>query len=779
IQYDPGMGGYFITHDIYEEWALGRVIEIEFHRSKDHVEFFQLIGTELPIRRAFRQWLSENLYDRIEKVRGLIECTIADDDVASYWQDEIFVSVLLSNYADTFFDQFKNKLMENNQGLLMRIVFLLRIACKDIDEDFFAMLGITKKEQGISRVVFTKPKGNGWDSTIHFIYTHKEEIKPNNANIIIPLLDDWINKNKTGETTKKAGQIALYYYTHYADIADEGRYRYSSRDQSKRQLIRVVLNGASELSDELSAIFNEVISNKWTKYQDKYYDIITVILSSIVDGSQVVKDLPRYVLQLAELFWHQSPKAHYDYSLGVEPHFGLSGKHDFHYFPSSALQTPIFQLLQSAPSATTNFILSFTNRAVEYYKKSELGREVSVVKVLFDDNKSGEQYISDRLWNMYRGTHVSTDLLQSMHMALERWLLMHAKFEKKEIIESWCLYLLKQTKSASITAIVASICLAYPSKLFNVSSILFKTRELFLYDTGRMSRDQHAKGTYSIGLGWNHDSDMYQNERIKTCDDPHRGLSLEHLAFKYQLEQFEEESADEFTQRQRVIWEILDMHYANLSEQSIETDADKTWRLFLARMDRRKMKPEVEKSKDGVVVTFNPEIDPDLRRYSEGSISVALAAIKHTPLKIWATYRFDRNPEYQQYPTFEDNPGSVISETGEILENLESGEDPFPEFNHDIPAYTCSVLIRDFMDKLTDEDKNLCKDIVIQFAKTPLSIHDYQYQIGDGTEPSISTLPILMQHFPEECGGIKSIMTLLLLNPWREITAFASRGILY
>lgn len=777
IKHDPVIGGYFITQDIYEEWALDRVIERAFHRTKDHQEFLQDIGTSLPIRRALRSWLSEKLHDSTTEVKGLIECIINDKDVASYWKDEVCISVLLSDYAGVFLQSFKDKLMEDNARLLMRLVFLLRIACKEIDEEFFAMLGITKIEQDISRIVFTKPKGNGWDSIIHFIYDNKEEIELSNANIIIPLLGDWNNKNKNGDTTKRASQIALYYYDHYEEIAKNSKYRYSSRDQDKAQLIGVILNGALEISEELKAIFDEVIDKRLTKYTDKYYDIIVMILSSITDGSEVIKVLPNCVIQLAELFWHQPPETHYDYSLGIEPHFGISEKHDLNYFPSSAFQTPIFQLLQAAPVETAKFILSFTNRAVEYYRKSKLGREVSVVKVIFDDNQSREQYVSGRLWNIYRGTHVSTDLLQSMHMALERWLLMNAKVATKETIESWCLYLLRETKSASITAIVISVCLAYPPKLFNVASILFKIKEFFLYDTGRMLRDQNARDTYSIGYGLNYETDIYQDERIRTCDDSHRELSLEHLAFKYQLERFEGESADEVRKRREVIWKILDKHYEALPEQSIETGADKTWRLYLARMDTRKMKTEFKESNEGVIVTFNPEIDPNLRKFSEDSTGTAAAAIKHSSLKLWANYRFTRSPDYQQYKKFEDNPESVIAETREILENLEKGEDPFPEFNRTIPAYTCSVLIRDFVDKLSAKDMEFCRDIIIQFAKTPLRIRDYQYQIGDGTEPSISTLPKLMQHFPEESKEIKSSLILLLLNPWRDIATFATRGI--
>jgi hypothetical protein len=87
------------------------------------------------------------------------------------------------------------------------------------------------------------------------------------------------------------------------------------------------------------------------------------------------------------------------------------------------------------------------------------------------------------------------------------------------------------------------------------------------------------------------------------------------------------------------------------------------------------------------------------------------------------------------------------------------------------------VLIRDFVDKLSVKDKEFCRDIIIQFATTPLRIQHYQYQVDDGTEPSISTLPILMLHFPKDGNEIKSLLILLLLNPWSEITTFATRGI--
>jgi hypothetical protein len=117
-------------------------------------------------------------------------------------------------------------------------------------------------------------------------------------------------------------------------------------------------------------------------------------------------------------------------------------------------------------------------------------------------------------------------------MALERWLLTSAKNATPDILQSWCLYLMKNSRSASITAIVASVVMAEPSKLFNVAEVLFRTKDFFFFDNSRRQLDLGAKSLYSIG----HDRvGIFKEERLKTCDDKHRLNTLEALALQYQL----------------------------------------------------------------------------------------------------------------------------------------------------------------------------------------------------------------------------------------------------
>jgi len=467
----------------------------------------------------------------------------------------------------------------------------------------------------------------------------------------------------------------------------------------------------------------------------------------------------------------------------MEDYFCISVNHH-DYLSASAFQTPIFQLLRLAPQETADFILSFTNRAVECYVKSELDGRIEEIDVFTDETKPIKQYISNRLWCMYRGTQVSPYLLESIHMALERWLLEVAKSSSKDIIERWCLYFIKNSKSASITAVVESVVLNQPSKLFNVAKVLFRTKEFFFYDTARMMLDQSHKGqllSLRTFLPRDYSNEIYEDERIKACDDSHRKCSLEHLALNYQFFKTEGESDKEVNERQKIIWSILDKYYQDLPDKSSETDSDKTWKLYLARMDKRKMSPEIEENGENVLIKLNPEIDSELKKHSEDSLQEISESMKYTGLRLWSDFRFRREEEsYKKYPQYENNPTLVITEAKEITKGLKSAtEEEYFLFNRSTPAYACSVLMRDFFDKLKPDEKEFCKEVIIEYAAVPLLTEQYMYQISDGTEATIALLSNLMEHFPIDKKEIKLLLFRLLLIPSREISTFAARGILY
>jgi hypothetical protein len=790
IKFDSSARGYFITHDIYEEWALEKIIEQAFLQSADYDAFYRDIGSSLAIRRAFRTWLAEHLASNHTDIMTLIEATVASDRIDRHWKDEAVVAVLLSDHSGIFIDHFEQKLLtppptvvdeskfspmarsafiqyRYENSLLHRILFLLRIACKEIDQDILTLLGISKLAGIALSTLVTRPKGQGWKSVISFVNKHKEKLGLMYMQLVLPALDDWNRNNKQGDTTRDAGQIALFYYD---ELTSQDGFYFSSRDETKDKLVRTILNASYEIKTELTRIFEEVIATQETSDRARYYELAKAALSSVTESAEAAQNLPKEVIKLANRFWFYVPdeKAwHSDYRNDIEQYFDLSSNHH-DYYPASAFQTPTLCLLQSAPQEAIDFILSFTNKSIEYFARSEFARhEAEEIEVFIDPSSQPiKQYISHRIWNIYRGTQVAPTLLESMHMALERWLLMVAKTASPEELEGWCLYLIRHSHSASITAVVTSLVLAEPSKLFNVAQILFRTKEFFLFDTARMQLDMRAQSTYSISYD---PAGIFTKERLATCDDKHRGRSLEHQALTYQLFRTPDEEEDVAKVRQDLLWNIFDAYYAQLPNKSMETENDKTWRLYLARMDRRKMNITTEEKDEHILINFNPEIDPELRQYSEDSLSNSSEAMKYMPLQLWSSYRFERKEsEYQKYPQYDKDHKKVISDTKEIIERLqndESDEKTFTLFYHSVAPHTCTVLIRDYFSKLSKQEKEFCKNIILEYASMPLK-SGYHYQVGDGIDAAINVLPLLLKPFPEDRQRIKETLLFTLFHSY-------------
>ncbi|WP_456815324.1 AVAST type 4 anti-phage nuclease Avs4 [Bradyrhizobium sp. USDA 4508] len=788
IKYDASAGGYFIAHDIYAEWALDKIIERAFHTSSSFDKFYEAIGSSLPVRRAFRSWLSEKLLSDDDAAKRLIESTIDTSAIERHWRDEVIVAAMLSPYAEVFTSYVSAKLLSlpdqaleegrssrysrpvsarsgDEERLLTKVLFLLRIACKDLDHELLKVFGA--KGDALAHL-FAKPRGAGWHSVIAFIYQHKGELGLSYMNLVLPVLDDWNRYNKQGPTTKHAAQLALFYYQELT--RDDGHFPYGMKDDAKEQLIRTIFNGTAEIADELKAIFARIVAAGDASRRTTYYELAQAALSDATETGIIAKQLPTEVLALAKFYWVYTPPKDRNpwysgrHDIEMETYFDLASNHS-EYYPASALQTPILNLLRAAPKETADFILDFTNRAVEYFAKTDLGKaEVEEIDIHIDGKPPIKQWISNRIWNIYRGTQVAPTLLESIHMALERWMLAQAKMAKPEVLESWCLYLIENSRSSSITALVTSIVLAEPGKLFNVAKVLFRTKELFLFETGRMQLDASAKSLFGISADR---TGIFTKERLETCDDEHRKTNLEHLALKYQLFRSGDETEEIVKARQEAIWQIFDDYYAKLPDPATETPHDKTWRLFLARMDRRKMNISTETKDDKVLISFNPEIDPELRQYSEEAVARTTEAMKYTPLKLWAHYRFEhREDEYKKYPQYEEDHQHALADAKAILDHLEAakGEDrQFTLFYNAVPGYVCAVLLRDKFELLDASEKEFCKDVLLDYASASLDDR-YQYQVSDGVSAAVLVLPLLMAPFPQEAQRIKEVLLFGLFN---------------
>jgi ATPase family associated with various cellular activities (AAA) len=763
IKYDAANAGYFITHDIYEEWALNRFVDTEFMNSADYTTFFETIGTSLAVRRAFRTWLSDRLGDDIQSVHSFIENVILAKNLTAFWKDEMIIAILSSNYSESFFDTFSEKILDDGKSILKRILFLLQIGCMEVQDLFL------KNTTAGSDLPFllTGPKGEGWSCTIKFLLKNKEKFDHSEAGLICAVLKIWTDNNRKGLATRDAGLLSLYFYDR---IPNDTGWRYSA-DLDKR-LQEVILSSAIEIKGELLNIYDPILKQDNYKYGDKYYGLTAKILTSTFEIYPIITVLPKLVISLAEKVWFKSEnykpdRFEYD-GHGVEKYYGLHHGGLNEYFPASALQTPTYLLLKHALKDTVDFILCITNKAIEKYANANV-EQIKEVELVLDNGVKVKQYVSENLWQMYRGSgQLSTPyLLQSVHMALEKFFLENYQDEHADIWAKWLIYMLKNSRSASITGLVASIAIAHPEKLFNVLKILFRTPRLFYYDNVRATSEARAKSLYSYGFGLDHRTKIFDTERIETCGQPHRKHSLEQIALMFQVFKTEAIPDEEFEFRKTEVHHILDEYYRMLPKKYVKDDEFYTLRLLLARLDSRKMKPIVKDDGHKVLISFDAEMDPKLKKDSEAKVEHNFRNMKYLSLKQWAEAKLKETISSVNNPQYDDNPSLALEETKLILKKLNSNpEEEFHLFNHSTPAYVCSALVQCFSEALTIDELNFCKEVVAAEVVSAFQ-ENYQYQIGDGVEVAVNTLPHLIKLFPDDRDNLCLLLLVILFDEYK------------
>ncbi len=187
------------------------------------------------------------------------------------------------------------------------------------------------------------------------------------------------------------------------------------------------------------------------------------------------------------------------------------------------------------------------------------------------------------------------------------------------------------------------------------------------------------------------------------------------------------------------------------------------------------MKPTTKRTDEGIEIHWNPEIDPKLKKKSENSQKEIAVKTQYTALKLWSYYKIKNDERYKQYEQYENSPRLVLKEVKEIIQKLKSVKKPkrlqlehtddesFYLLNYSIPGEVCSVLIRDYFEKLSKEEGDFCATVILEIASSS-SIPNYQYQATDGTQSVISVLPVLLEKFPKEKSNIKKILLFNLFN---------------
>lgn len=160
-------------------------------------------------------------------------------------------------------------LQENDFKLFFRALNLLNTACRSVNNHFLQQI-LTKDEIKTFNIYrFTKPEGIGWGYLISYAYTHRESIprSPIAIMLIVDVLCEWTKSFHTGETTRKAGLMALYLY----QLAISKEYRYLLREKKMEKIFLTIFNSANEILPELTTICDIVLAKEKADYRDANY----------------------------------------------------------------------------------------------------------------------------------------------------------------------------------------------------------------------------------------------------------------------------------------------------------------------------------------------------------------------------------------------------------------------------------------------------------------------------------------------------------------------------
>ena len=345
-----------------------------------------------------------------------------------------------------------------------------------------------------------------------------------------------------------------------------------------------------------------------------------------------------------------------------------------------------------------------------------------------------------------------------MHMALEKFLLEQVELIEDRRLEQILISILQHARSASLSAVVCSIVLAYPDKFRNIALILFKTIEFFHPDTMRSVQEEQVRSLSEISFCSN---PLYTRERLETCEQEFRRENLEGLFIKYQFVNiwgFTEQEERNFLER---IYSIIDYHK---SKVSLLRGIDKQKReILLARIDRRNFNPEIERTPKGLQIHLNPTLTPELQAFSQQAEKMQEEFGRYSALFLWATWKAEGDSRASTtYPQYDLDPLKALEDAKRMIEDVNNGLFIVP---NEIwtPNIVCSILIRFYANDLNDDDRKYCKQIIESFIVESFE-NEYPFQADDGWGSCIQAIPTLIQLYPQELNNYTRLLLFALYN---------------
>ncbi len=760
------------AHDVLEDWAIIQWLGGQFSlREQEARALADDVGGYPAIRRGFRKWLAEMLEHETDRAGAFVLSSFRDESLPAWFRDDTLVCTLLSSSAQAFLARHSEALFANHGSLLVRVIHLLRVACKTTPH------WLPKGTAVPSQLLV--PKGEAWPTVLKIVSDGVERLLPEHLGLLLGLLEDWARSIEWATPEPpgfhEAGRVA------FALLAHLDGYRMD--DMRKR-----TLNVIASIPRADAAAFEALLQRGCTldRHDRAASEFAEILLTGLRAGF-ACRDFPEQMVRLATARFCLSDgdlqsTRKVRSSIDIEPFFGIRNHTNHDFFPASAIRGVFLPLLGHHPKVGVKFIVDLLNHACTWYGEQRWpdDRLEPALQVTLDMPGEAQitQWANPRLWGLYRGLSVGPYVLQTALMALESWLLNLCRVAGADV-EPWLLKLLKDSNNVAVTAVVASVCNAYPDKGGRAALALLSSRELIEMDRARMVGDLHHPSLASFLPLNDAEKQIYEDERKKSDSLPHRRHDLEALAVKLQL-----------GEQKEGVWQILDRHRGVLPPVEQQSEEHRLWRLALHRMDVRGFRP-IEAERGSGRSDAVPEGGSGEKRriyYGPGAIEADVQELidRHAPVR--ARQEADLALLTWGWSAWEKNETGAIDISAwqtKLLEAKERDREPreAESYSRGGPGLVAAVCVRDHWEEMGREDREWCVGKLIDELDRDCDSGDDSVKHARGLlrpdRAAAYVLPrVLSAGVPEDGDPrIREVLAKALTHSVQEVVVYAAEGI--
>lgn len=223
--------------------------------------------------------------------------------------------------------------------------------------------------------------------------------------------------------------------------------------------------------------------------------------------------------------------------------------------------------------------MDFANYCANAYQQSRQEDEDALEEVILttSDGVQIRQFGNSLLWSAHRGTVVTSNVLHTVLMSTEQYLLELCEYKSeasRDRLQFCFRFLLENSESVLLTAVLASVCQAHPAELGSEWLALLTARQCFEWDLQRRLQETSVLSPYDPHLPFAQEV-TYRFNKLPHRTAHSRGLVDFLISYQMRRGKLNEQ-----------IRAIIANHYAD------PTEDDFVWRKMLNEIDLSKWEAE-------------------------------------------------------------------------------------------------------------------------------------------------------------------------------------------